>query len=231
MPGVAPDFSYCPELDRLMSVAAPLTGATGKVFKDRGACSTPNNLAFIRAFMLRHEPRRTLEVGLCFGASALAFAASHKGRHVALDPYQRTTWDSAGLQAIERAGLAERFELREGPSAIELAGALAAGERYDFIYVDGSHVFEDVFVDAYFCVRLLTEGGVLAFDDCTIPHVAKVLRFIRRTVRGLTEIDLAPYRADALQHRVARLLGRAQLTAFRRDGDVERPWDAAFVPF
>lgn len=225
------DFTYCPELERLMSAATPLTGATGKVFGDRGACSTPNNLAFIRAYMLRHEPRRTLEVGLCFGASALAFAASHTGRHVAIDPYQRTTWDSVGLQAIERAGLADRFELREGTSAVELARALGEGERYDFIYVDGSHVFEDVFVDAYFCARLLADGGVLAFDDCTNAHVAKVLRFIRRTVPGLVELDLGPYREDAGRHRAARLLGRAQLVAFRREGDIERPWDAAYVPF
>jgi len=27
------------------------------------------------------------------------------------------------------------------------------------MYVDGSHLFEDVFVDAYFGARLLTDGG------------------------------------------------------------------------
>lgn len=211
--------------------AESFVGATGKVFRSRGPCSTPNNLAVIREYMLRHEPARTLEVGLAFGASALAFAASHTGCHVAIDPYQKTTWDSVGLLAIERAGLAGRFEFRDGPSAIELPKALAAGERYDFVYVDGSHLFEDVFVDAYYGARLLREGGLIAFDDCTDPHVAKVLRFLRRALPGLAEEDLSVYRPDRARHRLARWLGRAQLVAFRRVGEVERPWDARFEPF
>jgi len=226
----APDFSYCPELERAMS-AERFVGASGKVFEGRGPCSTPNNLAVIRAYMLERKPARTLEVGLCFGASALAFAASHTGRHVAIDPYQRTTWDSVGLLAIERAGLADRFEFRDGPSSVELARAVGAGERYDFIYVDGSHLFEDVFVDAYFGARLLTEGGIMAFDDCTNPHVAKVLRFIRRGMPGLAEADLSAWRTDGVRTRAARLLGRSQLVAFRRKGEIERPWDARFTPF
>lgn len=225
-----PDFSYCPELERAMS-AESFVGATGKVFRGRGSLSTPNNLAVIRAYMLDRKPARTLEVGLCFGASALAIAASHTGRHVAIDPYQRTTWDGVGLLAIDRAGLAPRFELREGQSCAELARAFAAGERYDFIYVDGSHIFEDVFVDAYFGARLLSEGGMIAFDDCTDPHVAKVLRFIRRCVPGLPEADLSAWHPEGRRHRLARWLGRAQLVAFRRTGDVERPWDARFTPF
>jgi predicted O-methyltransferase YrrM len=42
------------------------------VFEGLGALSTVNNLQVLRALMLERRPRRTLEIGLGFGASALA---------------------------------------------------------------------------------------------------------------------------------------------------------------
>src|SRR5262249_8074403 len=100
--------------------------------------------------------------------------------------------------------------------------------------VDGSHLFEDVFIDAYYAARLLEQGGLIAFDDSTKPEVAKVLRFIRTNMRqGLEEIDLMPFRENSKDFviRVARRLGKLQLTAFRRVGEIDRPWNAALVPF
>jgi hypothetical protein len=97
------------------------------------------------------------------------------------------------------------------------------------------NLFEDVFMDAYYSCRLLTEGGVLAFDDCSDPHVAKVIRFLQRNCReGLRELDLEPYRTgigQSLRYRSARLLGRVQMRAFPCIGKVERVWNAPFHNF
>jgi predicted O-methyltransferase YrrM len=38
-------------------------------------------------------------------------------------------------------------------------------ERFDFIYIDGSHVASDVLEDAIYSFRLLKQGGLLLFDD------------------------------------------------------------------
>jgi predicted O-methyltransferase YrrM len=37
--------------------------------------------------------------------------------------------------------------------------------RYDFIYIDGSHVARDVLTDACMAWQLLTKGGIMVFDD------------------------------------------------------------------
>ena len=37
--------------------------------------------------------------------------------------------------------------------------------RFDFVYVDGSHLALDVLVDAALAWRLLSPGGVLVFDE------------------------------------------------------------------
>ena len=144
-------------------------------------------------------------------------------------------WDDCGLLSIERAGLSGYLDFRSARSAVALPGLLSQGETLDLVYVDGSHLFEDVFVDAYFVTRMLSQNGVVAFDDSPDPHVQKVLRFLRSNCGdGLEELDLSPYRGDggtSLRYRLARLLGKVQLTAFRRVGRVERAWNAAFHSF
>lgn len=234
-------FDFCPALAELLQTRRSV-GRTGKVFEGLGALSTLNNLRMLRQLMLASESSCTLEIGLCYGGSALMFACSHrdlghapKGQHVALDPYQQTVWDDSGLLTIEKAGLSEYLDFRCSSSALELPRMLERGEKFDLIYVDGSHLFEDVFVDAYFAIRLLSMGGIIAFDDSTYPHVAKVLKFLRASLADkLSEVDLTVYRKgrkERLKHRLAHRLRRAQLTAFQRVGDVERSWDAQFRSF
>jgi len=68
----------------------------------------------------------------------------------------------------------------------------------------------------------------------TRAPLAKVLQFLRTSVprTGLNELDLSCYREkDKFTYRVARYLGKVQLTAFRRVGNVERAWDAPFHSF
>jgi len=231
---------FCPVLAELLQTQKAV-GRTGRIFEELAALSTVNNLHMIHELMHKTRALRTLEIGLSFGGSALVFCASHKelgrspkSQHHALDPFQSTVWDSCGLLAIERAGLTGYLNFREAASALELPKFVEEGVRFDLVYVDGSHLFEDVFVDAYFVARLLTEGGIVLFDDSSNPHIAKVLRFLRTSLRAtLEELNLSPYKEgrERITYHIARFLGKTQMTAFRRVGNVERSWDAAFHSF
>jgi predicted O-methyltransferase YrrM len=238
---LAKQFEFCPVLANLLKTSR-IVGKSGKVFNSLGALSSINTLVTLRNLFLDLKPKRSLEVGLCFGASTLLFTGSHREagkpanrQHVALDPFQEAVWDCGGLMAVESAGLSGYLDYRAAFSSLELPKLLERRERFEMIYVDGSHLFEDVFVDAYFAIRLLLEGGVIAFDDSTNQNVTKALRFQRRSLQGrLEELDLSRYRPDGqsgLIYQVARRLGRVQLTAFRRIGDVAREWNARFHPF
>jgi cephalosporin hydroxylase len=169
---------------------------------------------------------------MAFGGSSLIFADVGRAvcagtyRHTAIDPYQSTVWDGVGMQCVESAGLQKFIELFEEPSCLVLPRLLSEGRQFGLIYVDGSHLFEDVFVDAYFCARLLTVGGYLLFDDSSNQHVAKVLAFIDSNQLALERL---PERK--LLHRIARFLGRRQLTVYQRRGPVERNWDSPFHSF
>lgn len=213
--------------------ASPTTGRTGKEFDHSLGLSSPRNLRTIEQLMKRHSPRNTLEVGLASGGSAAVFAAMHRssnpaGRrvHIAIDPNQSTLFDSVGRMRLEEMRLIDFVEIIEDRSALVLPRLVAEGRQFGMIYVDGSHLFEDVFVDAYFGVRLLEEGGYILFDDCTDPHVAKVLSFINTSVPGLER-----QAETTLRQTIARYLGKRQLTVYRRTGAVDRVWNARFNQF
>jgi hypothetical protein len=234
------DFSFCPVLDDMIRTQRTV-GQSGRVFEQLGALSTINNLQVIRGLMLERRPARTLEVGLAYGGSALTIAATHRelghaaaAQHTVFDPFQADDWDNAALAALERAGLSAYIDFRPQLSSIGLPNAASQGDRFGLIYVDGSHLFEDVFMDACFGFRMLEDGGVILFDDCSIDHVAKVLRFVTANWSGWTsEIDLSAHRADggSLKYQAARRLGKVQLRAFTRRGSDTRAWDVPLQRF
>lgn len=230
---------FCPILDEMLSMRRTV-GRSGKQFTELASNSTLNNLRFIQQTMRERKPLRTLEVGLAYGASTLVFCSEHRllGRlgqrqHIAIDPFQRRPWyDEAGIFAVERAGLADYLDARSEFSEFVLPQLLEAGNRFDFIYVDGSHLFENVLLDGFYGVRLLNEGGIIAFDDSTDRHVAKVLRFMRKNL-SVAVREIPP---NGMKATAAWAIGKRQLTTFERlpANDLHAPlreWDAKFVNF
>jgi predicted O-methyltransferase YrrM len=217
-----------------------MVGRCGRIHQSTGL-SSANNLLVIANLVMELGASRTLETGMAFGASTLALLSTLKevppgrGRHIAIDPFQRSDYDDCGVLAAERAGLGGLLEVQYEPSSIVLPRLLQHPARFDLIYVDGSHLFEDAFVDAYFAARLLRSGGVILFDDCADAHVAKVIRFIKSNLRHALEIlDLSPWRPDegrGWRYRIGKLAGRVQLVGFRQRGELSRPYGARLAPF
>lgn len=217
--------------------AGEANGTAQSVFR----LSTVNNLVTLINLFTEIRPKRTLEVGLGDGGSAIIFTASHRqagsppmAQHTAVDPFETTGWNDSALVALDNAGLRGYLDFRPGFSSIVLPSLMREGARFELIFIDGSHLFDDVFVDFYFSSRLLTDDGVVAFDDSTNAHVRKVLRFIRTNCGCLLPVDLSPYRADkgtGLRYRTAKALGRTQLTAFRKIGPWVREWNVGLKKF
>lgn len=232
-------LAFCPVLDEMVTSGHAL-GRSGKLVQ-AGALSTANNLITLRNLHLHTRAQWTLETGMSCGGSALVFAQTHKDigsppsrQHVAIDPFQHTTsTDACGLTSMERAGLSGYLDFRDEPSSRALPSLMRDGRTFSIIYVDGSHLFEDVFTDLYYSAQLLAIDGIVLFDDSTYPHVRKALRFARGNFRHcLEELDLTPFRgATSLRYRVAQTLGRVQLTAFRKIGEVKRHHESPLAAF
>lgn len=203
--------------------------------------STLNNLHVLRELIIQRKVAETLEIGMAFGASALAILATMREvhgtgpfHHTAIDPFQSEHWQGAGAHLVELEHLSERFTLIEELSFVALPSLHKQSAKFDLIYVDGSHIFEDVFIDFYVSSFLLRAGGCLLFDDCRDSHVDKVVRFIVSNYSSiLRPLDLSPFEMPdkPFFKRLGNRLGVSQLKGFEKTKEPPRQWDAGFVRF
>ena len=136
----------------------------------------------LRDLLLAERPDTVIEIGLAYGSSALAIAEAlvtagpDEARHVILDPYQKH-FHGCGWAAITEAGLAGLCRLVPERSQIALPRLLGEGFAADAAFVDGSHVFHNVFVDLFYLRELVRPGGLVILDDCGYPSVATAARY------------------------------------------------------
>lgn len=106
---------------------------------------------------------RVLEIG-CFtgyGALAMALALPPDGRVVTLDINEH--WPAIGRRHWERAGVADKIELRLGLALDTLDTLLVEGERFDLAYVDADKKLYDEYYEG--ALALVRPGGIVAIDN------------------------------------------------------------------
>jgi len=188
---------------------------------------------FLQGLIRKERPRRSLEVGLAYGVSSLyicdALAEVGAERHWVIDPLQNgqdqgamrygeewwrdfgwspdVGWRGIGLANLRRAGHAGLVEHLNDPSHLAIPSLIQRGAEIDFAFIDGWHTFDYLLVDFFLVDQLLSEGGVVAFDDSTNPAIRKALRYIL-TNRHYEVIDEQRVKAPApsLKLRAANVL-------------------------
>jgi predicted O-methyltransferase YrrM len=109
---------------------------------------------------------RYLEIGVFEGRSLLWMfehvlthpSATATAIDVFAEDYAKTFDDN-----IAASGLGERVKKLVGPSSAVLRELEA--ERFDLVYIDGSHTADDVLADAVLAWPLVENGGFVIFDD------------------------------------------------------------------
>jgi predicted O-methyltransferase YrrM len=141
-------------------------------------------LTFPKVFS-RTDHVRILEIGSWEGRSSLFFLTYFaNGGLVAVDTWLGgDEWDynaTANLSDLEArfdgnvAPHAGRLTKRKGSSLQVLPQMLDENLKFDIIYVDGSHLADDVLMDAITSWRLLDQGGILIFDDVSAPFYLRM---------------------------------------------------------
>ena len=131
-----PDMQISPEQGRLMGLLTQLVGA-----------------------------RRAIEVGVFTGYSALWVAERlpADGLLVACDVSEEFT--AIAREFWQRAGVADRIDLRLGPAARTLAAMRAGGEdgTFDLAFVDADKPNDALYYEQ--CLGLLRPGGLVLIDN------------------------------------------------------------------
>ncbi|MGH9121856.1 MAG: class I SAM-dependent methyltransferase [Acidimicrobiales bacterium] len=136
----------------------------------------------LRDVLLAEGARVVIEIGLAYGSSALAIGealvseGSAGARHVIVDAFQGAFHD-AGWEVLRAAGLTDLCTLVVERSQVALPHLVSEHLLADAAFVDGSHIFHNVFVDLCFLRELVRPGGLIILDDCEWPSVAAAVRY------------------------------------------------------
>jgi predicted O-methyltransferase YrrM len=174
----------------------------------------------LRDLLLAERPSMVIEIGLAYGSSALAIAealvavGSHQARHVIIDAYQEQ-FHGSGWDAIVGAGLTDLCSLIQERSQIALPRLLGDGVVADAAFVDGSHIFHNVFLDLFYLRELVRPGGLMILDDCSYPSVATAARYFEVNTGWKSE----------------PMTGTTRLRAFRLPDPLTQPSFERFRPF
>ena len=165
----------------------------------------------------RLKARSSLEIGLAYGCSALFFLAAIAknggGEHTAIDPFENSSyWNGVGLEKVRQVG-ANAFRFIQDPD-VQAATDLARERRmFDFIFIDGSHRFDDALVGFTLFAPLLSTAGRIVFDDMWMGSIRTAVEFVQTNRQDFR-----------------RAPSPSRFAAFEKIGDDARPWNR-YIPF
>jgi predicted O-methyltransferase YrrM len=146
-----------PELAKLREETAAHPRASMQISPEQGA--------LLQMLVKLVSARRTIEVGVFTGYSALAVALAlpADGRILACDISDEFT--RIARPYWQRAGVAAKIDLVLEPALHTLDARLATGEagHYDFAFIDADKVSYDGYYER--CLKLLRTGGLIAIDN------------------------------------------------------------------
>lgn len=109
--------------------------------------------------------KMTLDIGVYTGYSSLwvGLALPGDGRLIACDVSRE--WTDIAKRYWQRAGVADKIELRLAPARQTLEDLLAAkkGAAFDFAFIDADKINYDAYYE--YCLQLIRPGGLIAVDN------------------------------------------------------------------
>jgi predicted O-methyltransferase YrrM len=116
----------------------------------------------------KHKFKNGLEIGLEVGSSTRCFLDNTDGELTSIDIENNKTDISD-----------KRWKFILGDSKIEVP---KLNNKYDFIYIDGDHLYDGVTEDINNCWPLLQRKGIMLLDDYGIKNLYEVKHEVKRAV-------------------------------------------------
>jgi predicted O-methyltransferase YrrM len=158
------------------------TESDGPVSIDKIVRISIDQGAIMNELMRANAVERSLEVGFGYGFSTIwmldALRSRNNSLHIAIDPWEKTWCHGIGLIQVKRLAFYKRFKWIQNFSVHALSGLIQKNEKFDFVFIDGGHRFDDVIVDFYLADQLVRPGAIIALDDMWMNAVRTATNFI-----------------------------------------------------
>lgn len=135
-----------------------------------------NVAQFLFNFIIDNNIKRTLEIGLGEGASAMAVMLATGEEHVVIDSLAFTT---KGVTNMDLLGLNKQFNLIEGISEYILPDLVKEQKTFQYSFIDGANKFDDFIVDFNYIHKMTETNGFVFIPDNLRPSVKKFEQFIK----------------------------------------------------
>lgn len=190
------------------------SGETHRINANTGIGDDQGKL--IQQLITETNARRTLEVGFAWGFST-SFILERLSQiedswHHAIDPFQTKHFDRFGEKVVKHFGF-ESFSWSESYSVHELSRLAQKQEKFDLIFIDGGHLFDEILTDFYLSDMLLRDQGLMLFDDTWMSSTKLVCEFVSKN-----------------RHYDVVHASKNNTAVFRKIKDDDRRWDH-FVDF
>lgn len=126
------------------------------------------------------SPKAALEVGFATGSTAAYMLTGLDDGNLTSIDFAQDQFKRQGEALVASMGFAHRHRLIEDNSIAVLPDLHKAGERFGLIFLDGWKSFDHIWVDTFYCARLLECGGYMVFDDARMPAVRKCISLLMR---------------------------------------------------
>lgn len=147
---------------------------------DRVTALAPDKLLYLLEVGLTREPEQVLEVGLGWGFSAAGIQLLESvRRHVIIELDEgsaRACQGESNVSSMRDEPMS--VEIRWGDSHRILPELCEEGARFDLVFIDGGHRYDDVFVDFHFVRRLVHGGSIVVFDDTWLPSIQAAVSWV-----------------------------------------------------
>lgn len=121
----------------------------------------------INAVVKKYGYEQALEIGCIWGVSTITILLSGKGKLFSVDPIPQSNPTMHAMVEVRHNELKDRWDFFTGRSDKFWENIL---DKFDLIYIDGSHDYKDIKLDLNCAWVCLKKGGLMLTDDYLHDH-------------------------------------------------------------
>jgi len=133
---------------------------------------------FLYDFLKDKNIQLSLEVWMWYGVSALSIMRATHQKHYIIDPFQKD-FNNGWIDNLKKKSMWNRVVFLEQLSCHALPELVKQEIKIEFAFIDGSHKFDDIFLDFYYIDMLLPEWWYVCFHDHLLPSTQHVSSWIQ----------------------------------------------------